>query len=166
MNLRPFCPLILISSLIYMCCTQADEYRFSRSQRLAVEELLSDSTGWRLARASDNTNPHLQQQLRDDPQYQPYFLETDIDRNGQRDFLITLVRKSDTTFAVFVVRSVNERYASPQLLFCSTYLHRCGLFFLRDRVVVGEFFTDNAVSFQWDSTQQRLVEVGQAPEDL
>jgi hypothetical protein len=137
----------------------------SRSQRLVVDKLLADSVTWQLALPSDNTNPNLKDQRRDQPGYQPYYLEADIDHDGQEDFVVALIHKPDTSFAVFLFRRLNELYASPQLIFSSRALQRCGLFFIRDHLVVGEFYTDNAVTFRWDSTLHKLVEIAQVPDD-
>ncbi len=152
--------LSILFILVFLAgCKAKEEYRFSGSQRPVIEKLLADSAGWRLARESDNTNPQLEDQKRDQPGYHPYFLEADVDGDVRTDFVIALVHQPDTNFAVYFFHAGGSNYDPPQLLFCSPYLNSCGLFFNNGQLLAGDFYTDNAVVYRWDPAQRKLTEV-------
>jgi hypothetical protein len=132
--------------------------QLSPTQQKCILQLLEDSSGWRIARTSDNVNPSLKDQQKEQPGYQPYFLEADVDHDGKKDFITTILREKDNTFAIFLFRQLNDNYSKPQHIVSSDHLTKCGLFFINDTFRVGEFYSDNCVIYQWDSSQNRLVE--------
>lgn len=137
----------------------SDSLRLSTAQQDAISLILKDSIGWRTAQTSDNSNPFLKKQQQEQPDYQPYFIEADIDHNGKKDFIITLLREKDTTFAIFLFRQLDGNYSTPQHIVSSRYLSTSGLFFIDGTLKIGEFYTDNCVIFRWDSLHSKMVEI-------
>ncbi|MBM4169982.1 MAG: hypothetical protein FJ215_12630 [Ignavibacteria bacterium] len=136
-----------------------EAYSFSEMQQSAIVSLLRDSMLWRLALDSDNISPFLKDQQGDHPGYRPYYLEADIDRNGEQDFVLALFNEEDKIFSVYLFRQLDKTYTLPALVFSSQHLQQSGFCFIRGDLVVGEFYSDNAGVFRWDDREGRLLEI-------
>lgn len=138
-------------------------YELEAAQKRAVGRLLDQRPGWRLAVNSDNASDLLGRMKRDDPAYEPYLLEGDLDGDGQDDLVVALTNDSGT-FRVIWFRRAGREYAPAQPVTNASDLEDGGLFLKDGDLLIGRFFSDVAQRYAWDAERRRLVRQPVGPE--
>lgn len=138
-------------------------YDFSSEQAEAVSRFLRGRRGWRLVTASDNENPLLERQQRDDPGYEPYFVEGDLTGDDAPDFALAF--DTGDGWRVVWFRRADRGYVQGQPVIHADWLDEGGLFVRDGDLVLGTFFTDRLQIYRWEPESNRLRHVTpEAPE--
>jgi hypothetical protein len=147
--------LVIIWSLFVQFELNAqDEYPLSSTQRTAMKKVLKDSTGWRVSRTSDCTDASLSDWQKEERGYFPYFVCADFNEDGRKDFILGFIH--DDKLSVLYFLGTRNGYSSPRFLLSADYYKTCGLFLQGKRLLYGDFYSDNAVSFIWDSVMKKF----------
>jgi hypothetical protein len=127
-------------------------YPFTEAERQAVEDLLKEQPGWRVAISADNAAPDLAAQRREQPGYEPYFVR--FPRGSHPDFAVVLVRSAQ--YSVYWFRADSGRYC-PFEVTSADWLRTAGLHLRGDTLEVAPFHSDEIFAFAWDSAAHQPV---------
>jgi hypothetical protein len=148
--------VLLLSSLCGICFSQTHPYAFSQFQAMAVDSLLADSSDSRLAVTSDCDTTFFSDYQKENPDYTPYFIESDFDGDGLKDFVIALKHGKD--YSVFLFRATRAGYLKPQLLVSLDWLNQCGFFAEGEGMFqIAQFpLLGYGIVFKWDKKSETL----------
>ncbi len=124
MKYLPLGIILVLLLLKNIASSQTEAYPFTIEQKKAVDSLLADSVNSRLALTSDCDISFFKQFHKENPDYTPYFIESDLDGDGLTDFVIALKHGKDYT--VFLFRATKDGYRKPLFVCRIDWLNQCG----------------------------------------
>ncbi len=147
------------SDLAELFTPPISNYQFTTLQSNAINLLLKDNINFVLANRTDCINSFLADELRENPSYEPFFIESDLNMDGRKD--IAVVIKKDSLFSLFWFVNYDSTYSKPMFLSSQKWFNECGLFNYKrpGSLGIGRFRSDVGIFYEWNDSLQVLQEV-------